>query len=88
MNIERKSTVQILFPASNEEKGEQPTVEKSKTSKIDKCKPKLRAYLLKHQSEWKEWQKQNDSDKIPPAMKKFFKKQKLGKDLAREILRQ
>ena len=87
-NIERKSTMQILLTASNEEKEEQPTVEKSKTSKIDKCKPKLRAYLLKHQSEWKEWQKQNDSDKIPPSMKKFFKKQKLGKDLAREILRE
>ena len=35
-NIERKSTMQILFPASNEEKGEQPQVEKSEKETQEK----------------------------------------------------
>merc|ERR1712166_584363 len=51
----------------------------------DKIKPKQTAYILKKQKEWISKAKAKNG-KIPPSMKKFFKKQKLNKKLAKEIL--
>merc|ERR1712166_1342084 len=51
----------------------------------DKIKPKQKAYILKKQKEWISKAKAKNG-KIPPSMKKFFKKQKLNKKLAKEIL--
>merc|ERR1712166_339069 len=51
----------------------------------DKIKPKQKAYILEKQKEWISKAKAKKG-KIPPSMKKFFKKQKLNKKLAKEIL--
>ena len=60
----------------------------SVTPELDKLKPKLRAYIVKHRGEWiAVHQKTSSTSKIiPPKMKRFFKKQNLSKRLAKEVL--
>ena len=81
--LQQKDTAMMLY--SGQLSSTYTVVIDTTTPELNKLKPKLQNYILKHKKEWITASLVVEG-KIPKQMKKFFKKQHLKKALAREIL--